>query len=171
MTFGVVGLGLATTLILGLFVPRILKIIRDKMEVPRIPGDEVVQTWWKKATEHPPVSGSWVGWTERIVLFYAVLLRSEEAVGIWVAFKLASKWEAWSNIGRLPDQLRGNSTVAEKLEYAAARRVWTAQNYCTFVVGTSLNFLCAFLGGYVSDLAFLSANEAVNYDCCIFKGM
>jgi hypothetical protein len=78
-------------------------------------------------------------------LFWALAEHSWEAVGIWVVFKVAAKWEARNHLAYVPDTVEGVSD----LEWAAARRVWAAREYATFVVGTAANLVLAAAGVWI----------------------
>ena len=144
-----IALGLAFTLLAGLGVKPFLKWLREEIPVPTISDDDDLNRLWREVQKHPEASGTWVGVFERIVLFWAVWAGSWEAVGIWLAFKLAAKWEAWNQMGFVPDNPTFEPSVAP-LRWAAARRVWAAQGYATFVVGTATNLLLAATGASIT---------------------
>jgi len=140
--------GALVTMLLGLCVPRILTRLRDEIEIPSISRAAEVEQKWKQLHEHPRAGGTWVGHLERLLMYGLLFLEPKDAaaaIGIWVAFKLAAKWEAWNNIARVPEQLDEHHSV-DKLDYAIGRRKWAAQSYATFVVGTGANFIAAGFG-------------------------
>lgn len=145
--------GLVVTAVLGLSVSLFLKYIRDKIQIPSISDDVGVQHKWHQLVTHPTTSGQWVGWLERLVMYGAMYLEPKDAaaaIGVWLAFKLAAKWEAWSNMALVPDSLA--DVAVDALRYAIARRMWAAQGYATLVLGTGANFLIALLGTAVRDM-------------------
>jgi hypothetical protein len=140
--------GLLLTSVAGYFaVPAFLKWVRGRLPLPSLSSDEAIEKAWKALTKHPKASGDWVGIFERIVFFWALSVSppSWEAVGIWIVFKVAAKWEARNHLGYVPDHI---DDVSE-LEWAAARRVWAAREYATFVVGTAANLLLAAISAWV----------------------
>jgi hypothetical protein len=142
-------IGLTVTAAVGLIsVRRILEILRERIRIPPVAESRAQQLAWEKLIEHPEESGRWVGVTERFVFFFGILFGSWEPIGIWLVFKMAAKWEAWSHLARVPDHLEG----LDDLKVAVARRVWAAQSYCTLVVGTALNFLIAWLGVFTAEM-------------------
>jgi hypothetical protein len=143
-------IGLSLTLLAGMAVKPFLDCLRRRIVVPAISEDTEIAELWSQLQEHPTASGTWVGIFERIVLFGAVLAGSWEAVGVWLAFKLAAKWEAWDHMGFVPDDPAPGKNVAP-LKWAAARRVWAAQGYATFVVGTAANLLLAAVGASIAE--------------------
>lgn len=136
--------GFLFTFVLGFAVAPLLRWLRGAMSVPSI-GKGQLETWWQELRAHPEPSGTWVGILERIVLFWALYGPTWEAVGIWLVFKVAAKWEARNHIGFLPEQPDDNHSVPP-LRWARARRIWAAQEYATFVVGTGANLLLAAAG-------------------------
>jgi hypothetical protein len=147
-----VALGLAVTLVAGLAVKPFLAWLRAEIVVPDISDDDPdLNRRWREVQEHPEVSGKWIGTFERIVLFGAFFVGSWEAVGIWLAFKLAAKWESRNHMGFVPDNPTFHECV-HPLRWAAARRVWSAREYATFVVGTATNLLLAAAGALIANV-------------------
>ena len=140
--------GLLFTSIAGYFaVPPFLKWIRGELPLPSLSSDDAIEEAWRALTKHPKASGDLVGIFERIVFFWALYAGepSWEAVGIWIAFKVAAKWEARNHLAYVPQSVDG----VPELEWAAARRVWAAREYATFVVGTAANLLLAGASAWV----------------------
>jgi hypothetical protein len=136
---------LLTTLVGYYAVAPFLEWIRGRLPLPSLPSKDSIDAAWNALTSHPKASGDWVGIAERIVLFWALAEHSWEAVGIWVVFKVAAKWEARNHLAYVPDTVEGVSD----LEWAAARRVWAAREYATFVVGTAANLVLAAAGVWI----------------------
>ena len=65
---------------------------------------------------------------------------------VGLAFKVASKWNAWTNIIAVPKELPG----LDPLEYLAARRKWGSRVLVTFLVGTLANVLAGYFGAAVA---------------------
>ena len=139
------GLAFAFTVIAGTSVAPFLRWLRKKINVPTISSDKELEGAWKELRRHPEPSGTWVGIFERILFFMFLYLDNWAAIGIWMAFKVAAKWEARNHIGYLPDSPDMSNTVPP-MKWARARRVWAAQEYATFVVGTAWNLLFAWVG-------------------------
>jgi hypothetical protein len=139
--------GLLTTSLLGFAVKPFLRWIRSRIPIPDISEAISVNAEWKDVYSHPDESGFWIGIAERVVMFAALFLSSWEFLGIWVGFKVASKWEAWNHMGYVPDVPDESVTP---LRWARARRIWAAQGYATFVVGTAANGIVAALGAAIA---------------------
>jgi hypothetical protein len=139
-----ISIGLSVTLLVGLAVKPFLRFIRQRIPIPDISTNVQVNSEWKDVYAHPDESGFWVGQFERLVLYFALLGSSWELVGIWVGFKVASKWEAWNHMGYVPE--RPADDEVSPLAWAKARRIWAAQGYATFIVGTATNGLLAAFG-------------------------
>jgi hypothetical protein len=139
--------GLTITTVGGwIVVWRILAAIRNRMPIPAISKVQDTQEKWQLLVAHPEESGKWVGVVERFVFFFGIIGATWQLIGVWLVFKLAAKWEAWSNMARIPERFDN----VNHLDLALSRRVWAAQGYCTLVVGTALNFALAWLGVIVA---------------------
>lgn len=85
-----------------------------------------------------------LGHLERVLFFVALWLAQPMIIAGWLAFKVATKWDIWKNIVRVPEQdpvLFGN-----QLDYLYARHVWGLRLQNTFLIGTIANMLAAFFG-------------------------
>ncbi len=67
-------------------------------------------------------------------------------IGAWLAFKVASKWNAWTNITAVPKQVEGMAD----LDFAIGRRRWASHVLTTFLVGTACNICVGMLGAAVA---------------------
>ena len=92
--------------------------------------------------------GVLIGWIERFMFFGALWLGAgaELLIGAWLAFKVASKWNAWTNVTEVPQKLEG----LDDLDFLIARRRWASNVLTTFLVGTGFNILVAILGAAVT---------------------
>lgn len=131
--------GLAVVVLLGFGVRPLLE--RAKKEARLIPPGEALKDKWADLTGGNE-GGKIIGWLERFLFFSAFWVGAPSAIGVWLAFKVASKWEVWSNIVAPPDSLPG----IEQLDYLIARRRWGSNLLITFLVGTLANVLIGFLG-------------------------
>jgi hypothetical protein len=157
MTLVSEAIGLAAVLMGGLGVKPLLKCLRAQFRIPKISDDEKVQGMWKDLYRHPDPSGQWIGNCERVFLYFALIHAPWEAIGAWLLFKLGSKWEAWNQMGYVPDDPnrrdKDGNIIGEEihlLKWAYARRIWAAQGYGTFVVGTAANLFLAAIGVFVA---------------------
>lgn len=147
--------GLLITSVVGYFaVAPFLKWMRSKFPLPSLSTNPAMEDAWKALATHPKASGDWVGIFERIVFFWAISATPTawEAVGIWIAFKVAAKWEARNHLAYVPQVIEG----VPELEWAAARRIWAAREYATFVVGTAANLLLAAVIAWIVMVMTLS---------------
>ncbi|WP_039801238.1 hypothetical protein [Azotobacter chroococcum] len=122
-------------------------VTRVKANIPVPVPSESLQSAWKELTTDPgsDKSGAWLGDLERTLLFLSFWFSAYEVVAAWFAFKVAAKWEAWSNTGALPPSLPD----VDDVRYLISRRCWASQRLMSFLVGTLANVLAA----YVSMLA------------------
>jgi hypothetical protein len=61
--------------------------------------------------------GKWLGLLERFFSFAIFWLEAYGSLAAWLTFKVASKWEAWSNVVRVPSDLPD----VDKIDYFRAR--------------------------------------------------
>ena len=95
-------------------------------------------------------AGAWLGGLERAVGVAAMWTNSMELVIGWLAFKVASKWQVWSTVVKVPDSIKG---VGEP-ELLTARRKWGANLLMRFWIGTLGNLLVGIGCGYIGRLIF-----------------
>lgn len=140
-------IGLVTIIILGCGVPRMIKSVQK--EIPLTPPNEETKKNWEKLTAGNE-GGSILGNLERILFFCAFWVDAPAVVAAWLAFKVASKWNAWTNIISVPKTLSG----VDDLEFLVARRLWGSQLLTTFLVGTISNVIIGFLGVVVGHKGY-----------------
>jgi hypothetical protein len=134
---------IATPLLEWLFTSSHLRLGEAPKEIPK-------ELWDALRISGTEYHGKILGNLERLVAASAVWTNSYEIVVALLAFKVASKWEVWSNVLRLPDQLPG----IEPLPYLRARRLWGSNMLMRFLIGSFvLGFAAAYLGRELATLA------------------
>lgn len=118
----------------------ILKLVRLTVRVPD-PSPSLAKTW-HELTRRVDHAGIWIGFLERAISFLCFATGREEGIAVWLALKVASKWEAWSNITKVPEDVDHDIDV---FHYAYCRRVWAAQANATFLIGTMANVLIGYV--------------------------
>ena len=88
-----------------------------------------------------------LGWLERSMFLSALSADAALLIGAWLAFKVASKWQAWSGVISVPNSIEG----LDPMDYLLARRSWGSHLLVTFLVGTAYNILVALLAITVSQ--------------------
>jgi len=78
---------------------------------------------------------------KRFFFFFSILFAPTVTIA-WLAFKMASKWEAWTNLYRVPDAIRR----VDPLDFLRARVAWGSRIYQRFLIGTSANLIASFVG-------------------------
>jgi hypothetical protein len=116
------------------------------------PPSGVAKTQWEAVVRGGggARAASWLGAFECLLAYVAMILFEKEAatlIGGWLAFKVASKWESWSNVGKVPETL-GDLNVSQ-LDFLRARRQWGTMVYTRFLVGTLLNVVMGVLTGVI----------------------
>jgi hypothetical protein len=121
------------------------------------------QAKWENAFGSP----DWVLQNNRIlgyievVAYFLVLAffpRKAELIAGWLAFKVASKWQTWSTILKVPEEIEG----AEFLDYFGAKNVIASHTLQRWFLGNLLNVLAG-------ALAVISVKSEENFlIVCIF---
>jgi hypothetical protein len=83
-----------------------------------------------------------LGWLERTFFFAAIWLEQPLGIGAWLAFKVATKWNAWTMLGKIPDDLGGHTDA----ERTRSRAEWAAYLNNRLLIGTLYNILCGVAG-------------------------
>ena len=143
---GAVVLGLAIVIVAEWPIGWLMNnVVGKNIDYPKKPGG-ITSGQYKQITKKtPPRGGDMVGRFERAFFFFAVLAGAPALVGIWMAFKVASKWDAWSNIYQVPDTVKDVNT----LDWFLIRRSFGALIYQRFLIGTAANFLAAVIGASI----------------------
>ncbi len=136
--------GILVSLIMGPVVGWVLILGGLKLEKPDGIGEEIWGALQPKEIEH---AGKWLGALERLVALASAWTGKYELVAGWLAFKVASKWEVWTNVLKVPESL---SDIAP-LEYLRARRVWGSMMLMRFLLGTLSNVLLGIFSAYVGQ--------------------
>jgi hypothetical protein len=96
-----------------------------------------------------------IGIVEQLIFFGAIWTEGWVLLGSWMAFKLASKWEAGKFLSKVLEDL---GTPPSKLDLAVGVSQAISQRYVTFLFGTGANIIAAFAGvlfaRWLADLSF-----------------
>jgi hypothetical protein len=130
-----------------IFEHLILKSLRDKsteqircrFRLPTCRNGNICYEWEQIAPMPPPCAekkqkdertgtpGAWIGYLERFFFFLVLWVDVDmafKAIGVWLAFKVASKWETWKNVIRVPQKIDSIICDLDSLEYLRARKEW-----------------------------------------------
>lgn len=132
-------IGLLTVYVLGLGVGPLIKYAQQT-EPLSAPTEALKEKW--AALTSGDEGGKILGKLERLAFFGAFWIDAPIFVGAWLAFKVASKWNAWSNVISVPKKISG----IDELDYVIARRRWGSQVLMTFLIGTLSNIIIGFVG-------------------------
>src|SRR3990172_13278693 len=133
--------GFLVVLGLGNSVKKIVNSCTKDLEI-NVPTGLSESVWKDYTANISAEGGKMIGFFERTLAFVSIWTGLVAVLGGWLAFKLASKWQVWSSIIKLPDEIEG----VQPLEYAVARRKWGSKVFTRFVVGTIANILAGFTG-------------------------
>lgn len=70
-------------------------------------------------------------------------------IGVWLAFKVASKWEAWQNIIKIPEDFhkyQNTNRTTNLLDQFKARNIIASYTLQRWLLGTIGNVAIAILG-------------------------
>jgi hypothetical protein len=146
-------------LLLGLFVAvfavePLVRLLLRRVRLEELPA---ISGWSKEEPTLTPFvndrGAMWLGRLERALFFFAFWMGAPELIGGWLLFKVATKWEAWQNIVKLPDQIEGLDPV----DYLRYRHAWGMSIMQSFLAGTLANVLGAFgsvaIGRWILELS------------------
>lgn len=95
---------------------------------------------------------AWLGAFEITFFYICILVNKPEGIGAWLVFKVAAKWESWTNIVNFPKKPRvlnkkkNKFNVIDDFEYLRLRNDLATSVLQKFLIGTILNILIAFIG-------------------------
>ncbi|WCM49126.1 hypothetical protein OH720_19205 [Pseudomonas sp. WJP1] len=135
--------GLVVTFLLGLTVKPLLTHATKSMSLPP-PSSALASEWVRVVSKNE--GGSVLGPLERFLFFCAFLVNADVVVAGWLAFKVASKWNVWTNIVSVPKDIPDIDPIG----FLIARRSWASHLLVTFLVGTLANVIAGFLGVVVA---------------------
>ena len=138
-------IGFATLSAVGLGVGKLIDRVARKPGKP----EQIPQRVWDEHTTKNN-GGPWLGFLERSLFYGALWSGAGTLIAAWLAFKLASKWEVWKNVIRVPnDQEAPNEWFAATHTFGS----WILQR---FWIGTLLNLVLAMaaaaFGAFVGSL-------------------
>jgi hypothetical protein len=95
-------------------------------------------------------TGKWIGFFERLLLLMCFLMSEYTIVAGWLAFKVAAKWEAWTNIIQVPNTIEN---IPQIIWYRAKKQFgsWVLSR---FLLGTLVNILIAAMAAHLGRHTF-----------------
>lgn len=151
--------GLFVLTLLGLGARPLMKAVKAAAPAPS-PNDTLTYKWESLTADD--TNGRVLGHLERLLFFIAVWQQAHVIVGSWLAFKVASKWNVWSNLIALPKEL----PAVEQIDYLIARRRWGAQTLMRFLIGTLYNLVAALVAWGTG----MHALDLISMGCWVIAG-
>jgi hypothetical protein len=136
-------IGLVATLVLGLAVKHVMRFAMKASDLPA--PNQTLARQWKEMVVSGGESGRVLGHLERLLFFAAFWSDAQIVVAGWLAFKVASKWNAWTNVVAVPKEIDG----LDPIDFLIARRKWGSHVLMTFLIGTLCNILVGFVGAAI----------------------
>jgi hypothetical protein len=140
--------GILISQLLGCLVGSLIRYVSS--EIDENPQDDLSKEEWVSIIS--PVGkrgGFWIGILERFFFYGAIILSSPELVFGWLAFKVASKWEVWQNIVKVPSDEKKTSKLS-----VTGRRAWGDRVLQRFLIGTLGNAMSGFLGALTTIILY-----------------
>jgi hypothetical protein len=134
--------GLVVLYLVGTAARPLLDRVKRSYVLPP-PADSLKEKW--SSLTQGDRAGAALGHLERLTFFVAFWFDAPAVVAAWLAFKVASKWNVWSNVISVPKTIPG----IDELDYFIARRKWGSQVLMTFLIGTLFNVLAGFVAARV----------------------
>ena len=130
-----------------LFVKNLIKYLQEKAEDNFNTSKDkypTLQDKWIYCVSDTGLGeyNAWLGALEATFFYICLLFNKPEGIGVWLVFKVAAKWESWTNIVKFPEKLEG----ANDFEYLELRNNLATSVLQRFLIGTILNILIAFIG-------------------------
>ena len=82
------------------------------------------------------------GWLEAILFFISFSIGKPDLIGWWLAFKVASKWETWALILKVPEGIDG----VDPIEYVGAKNRVASNLLQRWLIGTIGNIFAGLIG-------------------------
>lgn len=105
------------------------------LDRPKQPDGIKPELWNALLPDNIDVGGKWIGFIERFLSVVAAWTMHYEILIAWFAFKVASKWQTWSNLVKIPDKIENISD----LDFLKVRRILSARLYDRLLTGTGIN--------------------------------
>ena len=131
--------GLLVNYLFGFGTKRLMEEATESIELVA-PAKELKHKWITLTDSNE--SGAYLGYLERLLFFGAFLVDMPLVIATWLAFKVASKWNAWANIISVPEKIIN----IEEMDYLIARNRLGSKLYMGFVIGTLSNLIFGYLG-------------------------
>lgn len=89
-----------------------------------------------------------LGILESVFFYWSFWIGEPQWVGGWLALKVATKWQVWQQVIRLPEK----SANVEDLQITKFRAVWGTILYNRFLLGTIYNIVVAIVAASIGHL-------------------
>jgi hypothetical protein len=143
-------LGITLTFVVGFLFDKLIRNIHKRFETYSSPPQGIPKEKWKESVhinEALRKPTCWLGYFEKFLFFIAICGQEFEIIGFWLVFKVASKWEVWHSITKVPQEIydvKGNKI--DELEYLRARNELASLTLQKWLIGTLANIVAAIMG-------------------------
>ena len=122
--------------------------VLERVSPPPSCPDGIDNTLWAWLVGKTDV-GFWIGSAERGLVLAALWMQAPTLIVGWLAFKLASKWEAWKNVIQVPPKLDDGTRPNDWLVARHELGSWLLNR---FWLGTLVNLLAGLGAAYLGSL-------------------
>lgn len=133
-------LGILLCSVIGMFNSELLEAFVDREK-----ARESIRNGWKDIIptkiDKYVSPGGYLGFFERILFFGSAYGGKYEVIGVWLAFKVATKWNAWKNIVQVPESLPEKKNKEDEIQWLTAKREFSGWVMIRFQIGVILNIL------------------------------
>ncbi|MFH1800653.1 MAG: hypothetical protein ABH891_07430 [Candidatus Omnitrophota bacterium] len=130
--------GLSVAVLMSFAVRRLFRLLRKREDYHCI--DEKLAKFFF-VHQGDPLSSKVLGLLEVVFFFIAFAVHAPKLILVWLAFKLASKWQAGSAIVKTPEHIEG----LETMYYWGARNRVAAYTLQRWLIGTLANIVAGAL--------------------------
>lgn len=87
-----------------------------------------------------------LGFLEIIFFYLCLFFNTIEGIGIWLVFKVGTKWETWANVVKIPEEIDCTTAGIDNLKYLELRNKMGTVIMQKFLIGTLGNIISAVIG-------------------------
>ncbi len=141
-------IGIIVTISIGWIIDFLITYIKTHSTITEINNEKLL----KKAFDIPDnlsLYNQWLGAMERFLFLSAIYIGHAELIGIWLVFKVASKWQAWQNITKVPEKIYEdweNKKEINPIDYLRYRNFIATTTLQRWLIGSIGNILAALIG-------------------------
>jgi len=142
--------GLVSTLVFAKLISMLLAVMIKK-HGKFTPPSPISQEDWNNAFAIPEerrTPNIYIGYLEATFCYICIYTNQPILIGGWLTFKLASKWQTWNAIMKIPETMDGVNLI----QYIGAKNHIAWFTLQRWLLGTLANILAGFFGFVLAGL-------------------